>query len=57
MPILDKVQFLGRFNSDILKEYIQQTYVSLVTDDGKYASVEEACQKLTEDLAANMKIY
>ena len=57
VPILDNVQFLGRFNSDILKEYIQQAYVSLVTDDGTYASVEEACQKLTDDLGANMKIY
>lgn len=57
IPILDKAEFLGRFNSDILKEYIQQAFTSLVTDDGAYASVEEACQKLTDDLAANMKIY
>ena len=57
IPILDKAEFLGRFNSDILKEYVQQAYVSLVTEDGAYASVEEACQKLTDDLAANMKIY
>ena len=56
-PIFDKAQYLGRFNSDILKEYIQMAYVSLVTDDGTYASVEEACQKLTDDLAANMKLY
>ena len=57
VPIFDKAQYLGRFNSDILKEYIQMAYVSLVTDDGTYASVEEACQKLTDDLAANMKLY
>ncbi len=57
VPIFDKAEFLGRFNSDILKEYISQMYVSLVTDDGTYASVAEACQKLTDDLAANMKLY
>ena len=57
IPILDKAEFLGRFNSDILKEYVQHAFTSLVTDDGTYSSVEEACQKLTEDLAANMKIY
>lgn len=57
IPILDKAEFLGRFNSDILKDYVRQTYNALVTDDGTYSSVEEACQKLTEDLAANLKIY
>ena len=57
IPILDKAVFIGRFNTDILKEYVQQTFTSLVTEDGSFASVEEACQKLTDNLAANMKIY
>ena len=57
VDIFDYAQFIGKFNTDILKTYIKQMYVSLVTEDGTYASVEEACQKLTDDLAANMKIY
>jgi len=54
---LDKAQFIGSFNTDVFKTYLKQMFISLCSDDGTYASVEDACKKLTEDLAANLKIY
>ena len=54
---LDNAEFIGKFNSDVLKDTIRRTFVSLCSDDGTYTSVEDACQKMTENLAANLKIY
>lgn len=54
---LDNAEFIGKFNSEVLKDAIRRTFVSLCSDDGTYVSVEEACQKMTENLAANLKIY
>lgn len=57
LNILSDAEFIGPFNTDIFKTYLSQMFISLATNDGTYASVEEACQKLTADLQANMKMY
>lgn len=57
LNILPDAQFIGAFNTDVLKEYLVQMYTSVVSGDGKYTSVEDACQKLTADLQASMKMY
>lgn len=57
LDILNDAEFIGPFNTDILKEYLTQMFASLASNDGAYASVAEACQKLTADLQANMKMY
>jgi multiple sugar transport system substrate-binding protein len=57
MSILPNAEFIGPFNTDIFKTYLTQMFTSLVSNDGTYASVEEACKKLTADLEANMKMY
>lgn len=59
-PLLDKLQyaqFIGPFNTDILKDYLVQTFMNLVTGDHSDEAVQAACVKLTEDLAQAMKIY
>ncbi|MGI6214819.1 MAG: ABC transporter substrate-binding protein [Christensenellales bacterium] len=59
-PLLDKLQyaqFIGPFNTDILKTYIMQTFMNLVTGDHSDEAVQAACVKLTEDLAKDMNIY
>jgi len=50
LDLLPDAQFIGAFNTDVLKEYLAQTFGSLVTGDGKYESVEDALSKLTEDM-------
>lgn len=57
LDILDDAEFIGSFSTDVLKGYIKQAFISLCSNDGTYASVEDACQKLTEELASNLKIY
>lgn len=57
LGILDDAEFIGSFSTDVLKGYVKQAFISLCSNDGTYASVEEACQKLTETLADNLKIY
>ncbi|MCL1854693.1 MAG: extracellular solute-binding protein [Clostridia bacterium] len=57
LDLLPNAQFIGAFNTDVLKEYLVQMYGSLVTDDGKYESVEDALAKLTEDMGKTLKIY
>jgi len=54
LDLLPNAQFVGRFNTDILKEYLVQTYGDLIINGG---SVEEAMVKLTEDLANVVTIY
>jgi len=50
LDLLPNAQFIGRFNTDVLKQYLDQTFASLVEDLGEFASVEEALAKLTEDM-------
>jgi multiple sugar transport system substrate-binding protein len=60
LPLLDKLQyaqFIGPFNTDILKDYLKQTYMNLVIGDHSDEAIQDACVKLTEDLAQAMKIY
>ena len=59
-PLLDLLpdgQFIGPFNTDVVKEYLVQMFGALAADDGTYASVEDALAKLTEDLGRDLKIY
>ena len=59
-PLLDLLpdgQFIGPFNTDVVKEYLVQMFGALAADDGTYASVEDALAKLTEDLDRDLKIY
>lgn len=57
LDILPYAEFIGAFNNEIFKDYLTTMFAALISDDGTYASVEEACQKITADLAANMKMY
>jgi len=57
ISILSEAQFIGPFNTDVFKTYVSQMYISLASDDGTYESVADGCQKLTEDLMNNMKMY
>ena len=54
LEILGEAEFVGPFNTDVFKEYLVQMFVSIVADGVPAA---EACQKFTDDLSANMKIY
>ena len=57
IDILGSAQYLGSFNSDILKNHVQQMFMSLVSEDGTYESIEAACQKLNADMAEKLTIY
>jgi hypothetical protein len=57
LKLLPDAQFIGPFNTDVVKEYLVQVFGALVSDDGTYASVEEALAKLTEDMNQVLKIY
>ena len=57
IDILDKSVYVGSFNTGIVKNYITQMFISLCSEDGTYASVEEACHKLQADIDANVKFY
>jgi len=50
LDLLPNAQFVGAFNTDVLKEYLAQTFGALVEDDGTYESVEAGLSKLTEDM-------
>ena len=59
-PLLDKLQyseFIGPFNTDIIKSYMNQTFLALCSGDHSEEAVKAALAKMTEDLAQNMKIY
>ena len=52
-PLLDIVEygrFIGPFNTDVLKSGLRNTYMSLCSGDGKYASVSEALADLEKNL-------
>jgi multiple sugar transport system substrate-binding protein len=52
-PLLDIVEygkFIGPFNTDVLKGGLRNTYMSLCSGDGKYASVGEALADLEKNL-------
>ncbi len=51
LDLLPNAQFIGAFNTDVLKNYLAQTFGSLVREDGTYASVEAALDKLTTDMS------
>ncbi|MEG0759469.1 MAG: extracellular solute-binding protein, partial [Raoultibacter sp.] len=57
ISILDSAKYVGNYDPGTVKEFTKQMFISLVSDDGTYASVEEACQKLNADLEANVKYY
>lgn len=57
VDILDKAVYMGSFNSNILKGFVQQMFISLVSNDGTYATVEDAMVKLNSDLEANLVYY
>lgn len=54
LDILSEAEFVGPFNTDIFKENLVQTFVSVVADG---TPVADALQTLTDDLNANMKLY
>lgn len=59
-PLLDKLQyaqFIGPFNTDIIKSYVNQTFMTLASGDHSDEAVEAACIKLTDDLAKALTIY
>ncbi len=54
-PIIDVLEYgrwLGPFNSDVLKEAVGEVFVSLATNDGTYASTEEALATLEANMNA-----
>lgn len=57
VDILDKAVYAGSYNTGVVKTYMAQMYISLCNNDGTYASVEDACKKLTDDINANVKYY
>lgn len=57
VDILGSSVYVGSFNTGIVKTYITQMYMALCSNDGTYASVEEACHKLQSDIDANVKFY
>ena len=57
LDILPYASFIGPFNTDIIKPYLTTMFTAVVSNDGTYASVEDALQKLTADLQANMRMY
>jgi ABC-type glycerol-3-phosphate transport system substrate-binding protein len=57
LGLLPDAQFIGPFNTDVVKEYLVQVFGALAADDGTYASVEEALAKLTDDLGRDLTIY
>jgi ABC-type glycerol-3-phosphate transport system substrate-binding protein len=57
LGLLQDAQFIGPFNTDIVKEDLIQVFGALAADDGTSASVEEALAKLTSDMDQTLKIY
>jgi len=57
LGLLPDAQFIGPFNTDVVKEYLVQVFGALASEDGTYASVEDALAKLTEDMAVVLRIY
>jgi multiple sugar transport system substrate-binding protein len=51
--ILDKAQYIGRFNTDVFKEAVNNAFVDYCS--GKFASVDEALAKLQESLNSSLK--
>ncbi|MCL2866363.1 MAG: extracellular solute-binding protein [Clostridia bacterium] len=57
VALLPNAQFIGSYNTEMVKDYLVQVFGALASDDGTYASVEEALAQLTEDLDKGLKIY
>jgi len=56
LDILDYGKFIGPFNTDVLKIGLRNTYVSLCSDDGTYASVAEALAALETQLNTDLRL-
>ena len=55
VDILDQAQFIGTFNTDRLKETVNDTFVGYCSGD--YASVDEAVEDLNTKLNAILETY
>lgn len=56
LGILDYGKFIGPFNTDVVKIGLRNTYVSLCSDDGTYASVKDALAALETQLNTDLKL-
>jgi multiple sugar transport system substrate-binding protein len=54
--VLDAGKFIGPFNTDVLKISLRNTFVSLCTDEGAYASVADALATLEKQLNSDLKL-
>jgi len=50
LDILDYGRFIGPFNTDVLKRGVREIYISLCTDDGRFASAGDALSALEDQL-------
>lgn len=57
IDILSKSVYVGSFNTGIVKGFITQMFIALCSEDGTYASVEEACHRLQAEIDAKVKFY
>lgn len=57
LETLNHVGYTGAYNTDLVKGYMQQIFMSLVSGDGTYADAAEACAALQADIDANVKFY
>lgn len=55
--LLDGAEYVGKFDTDIVKGLMNKMVIALCSEDGTYASVEEGCKALQADLEANVKYY
>jgi hypothetical protein len=56
LPILQFGKFIGPFNTDVLKANLSSVYISLVTQDGKYASVAAALTALENQCNSELRL-
>jgi len=57
LETLNHVVYTGAYNTDIVKAYMQQAFMSLVNGDGTYADAAAACAAIQADIDANVKFY
>jgi multiple sugar transport system substrate-binding protein len=56
IEILPYAKFIGPFNTDVLKEAVQDVFLSLCHKDGKYASVSAALAALEKRVNTDLKL-
>ena len=57
LDILEYGRFIGPFNTDVLKFALRGTYLSLCSDDGRFASAREALAALENQLNAGLGLF